>query len=92
MIRSNESDDVDPPGGRGFTAKQGQYLAFIYYYEKVNGAPPAQPDFQRYFRTTPPTVHQMILRLEQRGWVSRVPGKARALELLVNRHDLPDLE
>jgi hypothetical protein len=24
------------------SAKQGQYLAFIYYYEKVNGRPPAE--------------------------------------------------
>ena len=23
-----------------FTAKQGQYLAFIYYYSKIHGIPP----------------------------------------------------
>ena len=27
-----------------FTAKQGQYLAFIYYYTKVNGIAPAESD------------------------------------------------
>jgi len=32
-----------------FTAKQGQYLAFIYYYTKVNGIAPAESDFERYF-------------------------------------------
>ena len=30
-----------------FTAKQGQYLAFIYYYTKVNGVAPAESDFER---------------------------------------------
>jgi len=40
------------------TDKQGQYLAFIYYYTKVNGQPPAEADMQRYFRVTPPSVHQ----------------------------------
>ena len=44
-----------------FTEKQGQYLAFIYYYTKVNGRPPAEADMQRYFRVTPPSVHQMVL-------------------------------
>ena len=43
-----------------FTAKQGQYLAFIYYYSKIHGIPPAEEDFRRFFRVTPPVVHQMI--------------------------------
>jgi hypothetical protein len=34
---------------RPFTVKQGQYLAFIYYYSKIHGMPPAEADFQRYF-------------------------------------------
>jgi hypothetical protein len=27
-----------------YTHKQGQYLAFIYYYTKINGRPPAETD------------------------------------------------
>jgi Mn-dependent DtxR family transcriptional regulator len=45
-----------------YTEKQGQYLAFIYYYTKINRRPPAEADIQRYFAVTPPTVHQMILK------------------------------
>ncbi|MBV6627453.1 MAG: hypothetical protein KI793_31675 [Rivularia sp. (in: Bacteria)] len=52
---------------RKYTAKQGQYLAFIYYYTKLNGCPPAEADMQRYFKTTPPTVHSMVLNLEKLG-------------------------
>jgi hypothetical protein len=26
----------------GYTATQGQYLAFIYYYTKLHGVPPAE--------------------------------------------------
>jgi len=29
---------------RPFTGKQGQYLAFIYYYSKIHGTPPAEAD------------------------------------------------
>jgi hypothetical protein len=32
-----------------YTTKQGQYLAFIYDYTKLNRCPPAEADIQRYF-------------------------------------------
>jgi DNA-binding MarR family transcriptional regulator len=75
-----------------YTEKQGQYLAFIYYYTKINGRPPAETDMQRYFRTTPPTVHQMILTLERKGLISREPGKARSIKVLLTPAQLPYLE
>lgn len=75
-----------------YTEKQGQYLAFIYNYTKINGQPPAEADLQRYFRTTPPTVHQMILMLEQRGFISRVPRQARSITLLLTPEQLPYLK
>jgi Mn-dependent DtxR family transcriptional regulator len=74
-----------------YTAKQGQYLAFIYYYTKVNGHPPAEADMQRYFQTTPPSVHQMILTLERNGLISRTPGAPRSIRVLLDRSELPDL-
>lgn len=37
-----------------FTAKQGQYLAFIYNYSVMFGQPPAEADLQRFFGTSPP--------------------------------------
>ena len=76
----------------GYTEKQGQYLAFIYYYTKVNGRPPAEADMQRYFRATPPTVHQMILTLERKGLISREPGEARSIRVLLIPAQLPYLE
>ena len=75
-----------------FTDKQGQYLAFIYYYTKLNGRPPAEADMQRYFRITPPSVHQMVITLEANGLIERTPGQGRSIRLRVPREDLPDLE
>lgn len=75
-----------------FTKLQGQYLAFIHAYSKVNGMPPAEADMQRYFRVTPPAVHQMVLTLERRGLIARVPGGARSIKVLVARDELPELE
>ena len=73
------------------TEKQGQYLAFIYYYTKINGRPPAEADMKGHFRATPPTVHQMILSLEKHGFISRAPGQARSIRILISREDFPDL-
>jgi Mn-dependent DtxR family transcriptional regulator len=75
-----------------FTEKQGQYLAYIYYYTKVNGRPPAEADMERYFRVTPPSVHQMVLTLETNGFIERTPGQGRSIRLLIPREQLPDLE
>ena len=75
-----------------YTQLQGQYLAFIHYYTKLNGRPPAEADMQRYFRTTPPTTHQMVLKLEERGFIQRTPGQPRSVRVLLPREQLPDLE
>lgn len=75
-----------------YTAKQGQHLAFIYYYTKLNGQAPAEADMRRYFGVTAPSVHQMVLTLEKNGFISRTPGKARSIKLLLTRNDLPDLQ
>jgi Mn-dependent DtxR family transcriptional regulator len=75
-----------------YTEKQGQYLAFIYNYTKINGRPPAEADMQRHFRVSPPTVHQMVLTLERRGFISREPGQARSIRVLIPRQELPHLE
>lgn len=75
-----------------FTEKQAQYLTFIYYYTKVNGRPPAEADMQRYFRVTPPSVHQMVLTLEANGFIERIPGQGRSIRLKIPREQLPDLE
>jgi hypothetical protein len=72
-----------------FTPKQGQYLAFIHAYTLVIGRPPAEADLQRFFRVTPPSVHQMVLTLERCGLIRRQPGIARSIKLLVDPETLP---
>ena len=74
-----------------YTDKQGQYLAFLFYYTRIHGNAPSEADMQMYFRVSPPSVHQMILTLEARGLISRVPGQARSIRLLLPREELPDL-
>ena len=76
----------------GFTRLQGQYLAFIRAYTVIHREAPAEADMQRFFLVTPPSVHQMVLTLEKRGFISRVPGKARSIRLLLPPEEVPLLE
>lgn len=74
-----------------YTDKQGQYLAFIHLYTKLNRQAPAQADMQRYFEVTPPTVHNMVVQLERKGLISRVPRTPRSLRVLLPLDQLPEL-
>ena len=74
-----------------YTPKQGQYLAFIYYYTKIHGRSPSEANMQGYFQVSPPTVHQMVMNLERLGFIARTPGQARSIKLLLLREQLPNL-
>jgi DNA-binding MarR family transcriptional regulator len=89
---SPNSGTVRHTAPQRFTEKQGHYLAFIYVYAHMFRQPPAEADMQRHFRVTPPTVHQMVLGLERHGLISRQPGVARSINLLVPPQDLPILD
>jgi len=74
-----------------WSPKQGQYLAFIYAYSTIHGQAPAERDMERFFRSTPPTVHNMVKALERDGFIRRQPGVARSIVLLVPPEALPIL-
>jgi DNA-binding MarR family transcriptional regulator len=77
---------------KAYTAKQGQYLAFIFYFTKIHRLPPAESDMQNYFKVSPPSAHQMVLTLEANGFIKRTPGLGRSIHLLLPRAELPELE
>jgi hypothetical protein len=81
-----------PSGGP--TRQQGQFLAFIREYMMRNhaGVAPTHASFQRFFDLTAPSVNSMLIRLEQRGFIRRIPRKARAIKLTVNPDWIPPLD
>ena len=74
------------------TDRQGQFLAYIFQYSLVNGVAPAEADMQRFFQITPPSVHSMVLTLERRGFIRRVPRQPRSITVLVAPETLPSLK
>lgn len=75
-----------------FTSRQGQYLAFIHRYTQKFGVAPSFEDIGRHFGTTPPSVNNMIKTLCARGLLSRLPGVARSLRVVVPEWQLPESE
>ena len=75
-----------------YTARQGQFLAYIHQYCVLNGCAPAEADMQRFFQVTPPSVHQMVLTLERLGLIRWVPGQARSITLIIPLESLPQLK
>ena len=75
-----------------YTPRQGQYLAFIYSYYKIHRCAPAEADIEQYFKVAYSSVHQMIITLEKRGLITRTPGKARSIRLLISPEELPELK
>jgi hypothetical protein len=59
------------------TRQQGQFLAFMREYMMRNhaGVAPTHTAFQKFFNLTPPSVNSMLVRLEQRGFIKRKPGR-----------------
>lgn len=88
----NGPEKADEKNAARYTRRQGQFLAFLYYYTKIHGQPPSEAEMQLYFKVSPPAVHNMILMREQKGLVARAPGMARSLRVLLLREQLPDLE
>jgi repressor LexA len=75
-----------------YTPRQGQYLAFLHHYATLHDCPPAEADLARFFQVTPPTVHLMILTLERRRLITRMPGQARSIRVILPPESLPSLQ
>ena len=75
-----------------FTKKQGRYLAFIHLYRKLHRQEPAELDITKYFRFSPPSVQQMVAKLDALALITREPGVARSIRVAISARELPDLE
>lgn len=75
-----------------FTQRQGQFLAFIHLYRLLHRQGPAELDMVKFFRVTPPSVHGMVVKLEELGLVTRESGMARSIRVAIPEEKIPKLE
>lgn len=74
------------------TRRQGEVLAFIHRHTSKFGLAPSFEEIASHFGTSSPSINGMIKTLERRGLLSRVPGVARSLRVLVPASLLPRSE
>lgn len=72
-----------------FTPTQGRYLAFIHQYISRYRQAPAESEIAQALCVRPPSANQMIRALEQRELISRVPGTARSIKILLPENEIP---
>jgi hypothetical protein len=75
-----------------FTDRQGQFLAFIAAYTLLHRQAPSEPNLVRYFRVMPPSVHSMLVKLQELGLITRAPGKTRSIRVALPKEEIPALE
>jgi len=75
-----------------FTHRQGQFLAFIHIFRKLHRQGPAETDMAKFFGLTPPSVHGMVVKLEELGLVTREPGVPRSIRVAISEDEMPKLE
>jgi Mn-dependent DtxR family transcriptional regulator len=75
-----------------FTHRQGQFLAFIHLYRLLHKRGPAELDMVKFFRVTPPSVHGMVVKLEELGLIAREPGVPRSARVAIPLDEVPALE
>jgi (p)ppGpp synthase/HD superfamily hydrolase len=46
---------------------------------------------QAYFQTTAPSVHQMVVKLEEKGLISKIPYTPRSIKILIPPDQIPEL-
>ena len=75
-----------------YTPRQGQYLAFIHIPHQAQRAAAGRGRHDAVFSGFPPSVHQMVLNLEERGLITRIPGQPHSIRLAIPHEKLPALE
>jgi repressor LexA len=74
------------------TKKQHQLLAFIHQRTSIDGVSPSFDEMKDALNLKSKSgIHRLIKGLEERGFLSRLPNRARALEIIKLPNDLQTL-
>ncbi len=71
------------------TPTQARYLAYIKKYVDQHGIAPSEMEMARVMCVMPPSVNQMMKSLEKLGFISRSPGVARSIKILLPHELIP---
>ncbi|MEN9361035.1 MAG: hypothetical protein RL095_2570 [Verrucomicrobiota bacterium] len=81
--KSSAKKSAKAPKVKGPSARQLDYLRFLHRYIELHRRPPSESEIVYHMRVTAPSAHDMIIKLEELGYIERTPGAARSIRLLI---------
>lgn len=69
----------------GLTQRQARALSFLRDFTAMNGFSPSYEEVGRHIGCNKSNVHRIVGELESRGNIRRLPGRARAIEVIMPR-------
>jgi hypothetical protein len=69
---------------KGPSARQLDYLRFLHAYIDLHRRAPSESEIVMHMRVTPPSAHDMLVKLEELGYLARTPGVARSIRILID--------
>jgi len=64
------------------TKTQKKYYNYIKKFIQRNGYSPTEREIQKHFKRAPVTVRGALTILQKKGYISRIPKKARTITLI----------
>lgn len=81
LLRGNSSRMT--PARYGLTPKQKAALDFLAAYQREHGMAPSYEEFRRALGlASKGSVNRLLILLEERGHIRRLPDRARAIEII----------
>lgn len=88
--KSSAKKSAKAPKVKGPSARQLDYLRFLHRYIELHRRAPSESEIVMHMRGTAPSAHDMIVKLEDLGYLERSPGAARSIRLLIDPKLLRD--
>jgi DNA-binding MarR family transcriptional regulator len=70
-----------PAPAQPLTPRQAEAFYFIRDYRRLHGESPSEVEIARHLEVTPPAAHELVVRLEEAGRITRRPNEPRAITL-----------
>ena len=69
---------------KGPSARQLDYLRFIHAYIELHRRAPSENEIVMHMQVTAPSAHDMLVKLEELGYLARTPGVAHSTRILID--------
>ena len=74
------------------TPRHSQYFVYLYLYRRLHRYGLSETEISEFFRGSAPSVHRMLVKLEENGLITRELGVSRSVPVAVSRREITPLD